>query len=120
MLCWEESRDLLHGAFLGKRHRPSPKLNITHGLAFTKFFYGAVRLTPRIQLIYLYLIYRGEIPLSWPYPKNRAYDFLGDLQGTDKILNIREAMTVHVILDAIDNLRGHGRIHEVVRTDFDG
>ena len=25
---------------------------------------------------------------------------------------------MHIVLDAVDNLSGHGRIHEVVRTDF--
>ena len=119
MLCSEESRVLLHGAFLVKRHRLSLKLNITHGLVCTKCFYGAVRLTTRVQLIYLYLIYRGKFLYVGRILK-QSLRLLSDLQGTDKILNIREAMATHVVLDSFDDLSGHGGIHEVVRTDFNG
>lgn len=40
MLYLEESRDLLHEAFLAKQHCLQNKLNITHGLVVAREFYG--------------------------------------------------------------------------------
>lgn len=119
MLCSEESRVLLHGAVFAKRHRLPSKLNITHGLVHVEYFYGAMRLTPRGQLIYLYLIYRGKF-LYVSRILKQSLRLLSDLQGTNQIIYIGEAMATHVVLDAVDNLSGHGGIHEVVRTDFNG
>ena len=119
MLCSEESRDLLHGAFFAKRHGLLFKLNITHGLVCVKCFYGAMRRHTRVQLIYLYLIYRGKFLYVGRILK-QSLRLLSDLQGTNQIIYIREAMATHIVLDAVDDLSGYGRIHEIVRTDFDG
>ena len=74
---------------------------------------------PRVQLIYLYLIYRGKFLYVGRILK-QSLRLLSDLQGTNQIIYIGEAMATHVVLDAVDDLSGHGGIHEVVRTDFDG
>ena len=42
MLCLEESRDLLYGAFLTKQHCLQNKLNITRGLVVARGFYEVV------------------------------------------------------------------------------
>ena len=43
---------------------------------------------------------------------------LGYIQGADQILNIRDTMAKHIVLNAINDLSGYRWINEIISADF--
>ena len=75
MLCLKESRDLLHGAFLGKTQLIEQTKHNTWTGDREKILRSSLKLGPGLADI-LYCIIEGN-PSKLAVSQKRAYDFLG-------------------------------------------